>query len=178
MKRIIIHWTAGANKPNTHEKECYHYLVDTEAVVHKGKYTPEDNLDCTDGKYAQHTGGGNTGSVGVALCGMFTPQHDRNVRNTKYPITKIEFEKAMLLVAQLCEKYKLPITEKTVLTHYEFGRAHPNTKSADKIDITYLPCYPKLQAGEIGRFIRSKVSWYKANINNYENILDKLSKKC
>ena len=68
MKRIILHWTAGANEPNNTDYQHYHYLVNGNGVVVKGKYNPEDNLNCNDGKYAQHTGGGNTGSIGVAMC--------------------------------------------------------------------------------------------------------------
>ena len=28
LKRIIIHWTAGTYKPNSLEKEHYHFLVE------------------------------------------------------------------------------------------------------------------------------------------------------
>lgn len=67
MKRIILHWTAGSYQPNHTDFEHYHYLVNGQGLVIEGKYKPEDNLDCTDGKYAQHTGGGNTGSIGVSI---------------------------------------------------------------------------------------------------------------
>ena len=71
MKRIIIHWTGGTYVPNEKEKEDYHFIVDGLGTVHKGYYTPEDNLNCYDGKYAKHTGGGNTGSIGIAMACMF-----------------------------------------------------------------------------------------------------------
>ena len=70
MKRIILHWTAGAYQPNSTDYEHYHYLVTGDGLVVKGKYKPEDNKNCNDGKYAAHTGGGNTGSIGIAMCGM------------------------------------------------------------------------------------------------------------
>ena len=70
MKRIIIHWTASRYYPNDYEKHFYHYLIDKDGKVYNGYYTPEDNLDCSDGKYAAHTGGGNTGSIGIAMCAM------------------------------------------------------------------------------------------------------------
>lgn len=69
-KRIILHWTAGTNYPNTTDLQHYHFLIDKDGKVYNGVYTPEDNLNCYDGKYAQHTGGGNTGSIGIAVCGM------------------------------------------------------------------------------------------------------------
>ena len=102
MKRIIIHWTAGAPVPNSHEKECYHFLVDSLGKVRYGNHSPEDNLNCTDGNYAAHTGGGNTGSIGVALCGMMGFK-DRNNLGT-CPITRIQFESTMKLCAELAIK--------------------------------------------------------------------------
>ena len=158
VKRIILHWSAGRYYPTEFEKRHYHYLIDAEGNIVNGKYKPEDNDDCTDGCYAPHTGGGNTGSVGVCLCGM-----SGFVSNSVcgyYPITRKQFEVCMKFVAELCKKYKIPISEKTVLTHYEFGRANPKTSSAGKIDIIFLPPYPWVKKNEVGSFIRSKVRWY------------------
>lgn len=158
MKRIIIHWTAGSYKPNEHEKECYHFLVDDLGKIYEGTCKPEDNENCNDGKYAPHTGGGNTGSIGVALCGMNGFKNRENVG--KYPLTKIQCETAFNLIAKLCKKYGILVTNKTVMTHYEFGLAKPKTSSGGKIDIIYLPCYPTVRQSEIGDYIRNKVRWY------------------
>lgn len=162
MKRIIIHWSAGAYQPNNTDFEHYHYLVNGQGLVVEGKYKPEDNLDCTDGKYAAHTGGGNTGSIGVSMCGMLGFKNRANVG--QYPLTKVQVERCFKLVAELCKKYHIAITPQTVLTHYEFGKAHPKTTSAGKIDIIYLPPYPTVEQSEIGDFIRSKVQWYYKNL--------------
>lgn len=163
MKRVIIHWTAGTNQPNATDLQHYHYLVDAMGVVYYGKYKPEDNENCQDGRYAQHTGGGNTGSIGVALCGMCGFTSNKNVG--KYPLTKKQCEETFKLIAQLCKKYKLAVTPQTVLTHYEFGKSHPNTSSAGKIDIIYLPPYPEQTTDKIGNFIRNKVRWYYSHIS-------------
>ena len=130
MKRIIIHWTAGSGSPNSVDLEHYHYLIDSKGEIYRGKFKPEDNENCSDGKYASHTGGGNTGSIGVALCGMLG---GANV--TKYPLTRIQCERMFQLVAQLTRKYKITINSDTVMTHYEFGLKNPNTTSRGKIDI-------------------------------------------
>lgn len=159
MKRIIIHWTAGTYEPNEHERVCYHYLVSGDGTVNKGRYKPEDNETTFDGVYAAHTGGGNTGSIGVAMCGMYIPQNTP-LKMTKYPLTKIQCERCFKLVAELCKKYNIAITPQTVMTHYEFGLKHPNTSSAGKIDITWLPAYGYLTPAEVGSFIRNKVKWY------------------
>lgn len=162
MKRIILYWTAGSYQPNHTDFEHYHYLVNGQGLVIEGKYKPEDNLDCTDGKYAQHTGGGNTGSIGVSMCGMLGFKNRANVG--QYPLTKAQVERCFKLVAELCKKYNIAITPQTVLTHYEFGKSHPKTKSAGKIDIVYLPPYPTVEQNKIGDFIRGKVQWYYKNL--------------
>ncbi len=159
MKRIIIHWTAGGYYPTEYEKEHYHFLIDKDGIIHNGKFRPEDNEICKLGKYAAHTGGGNTGSIGVAICGMAGFINKLSVG--KYPILKKQFEKTMEFCANLVKKYNLEVTPQSVLTHYEFGIKNPRTTSAGKIDIIYLPPYSWVEKNEVGSFIRSKVKWYK-----------------
>ncbi len=158
MKRIIIHWTAGVYYPNCVDLKHYHFLVDAQGNIHNGLFKPEDNENCSDGIYAQHTGGGNTGSIGVAMCGMFgycSPD-----RIGKYPLTAIQCERTFCLIAKLVKKYNIVLSPNTVLTHYEFGKTHPNTSSFGKIDIVYLPPYKQVITNNIGSFIRNKVKWY------------------
>ncbi len=158
MKRIIIHWTGGTNQPCNTDYEHYHYLVTGDGLVVKGKYSPEDNLNCSDGKYAAHCGGGNTGAIGVAMCGMAGFNGDKI--STKFPLTRYQCERAFKLIAELCVKYDIPITPHNVMTHYEFGVKYPDTSSAGKIDITYLHAFPDVSANKIGDFIRNKIRWY------------------
>lgn len=159
MKRIVIHWTAGGYYPTDYEKGHYHFLVDKDGVVHNGKFKPEDNEVCKVGKYAAHTGGGNTGSIGVAICAMAGFKNRKCIGN--YPILKKQFESTMELCALLAGKYKIEITPQTVFTHYEFGIKNPKTSSAGKIDIIFIPPYSWVAQGEVGSFIRSKIKWYK-----------------
>ena len=159
MYKIILHWTAGSYYPTQYEKNFYHFLIDKDGNIHKGVFTPEDNLDCKDKKYAAHTGGGNTGAIGVALCAMEGYKSPYICGN--YPITKIQFESCMNFCAMLCQKYKIEITPSNIMTHYEFGIQNPKTTSAGKIDITYLPPYPWVGKNDIGKFIRTKIKWYK-----------------
>jgi len=158
MKRIVIHWTAGTNSPNDDEKQHYHFMIDGAGNIHNGVFKPEDNENCNDGKYAAHTGGGNTGSIGISLCGMLGFKDKNHVEN--YPLNKVQCEAGFKLAAQLCKKYNIKITPETVLTHKEFGDSHPKTTSFGKIDICYLPAYPEIPANEIGDFIRNKVQWH------------------
>lgn len=162
MKRIILHWTAGGPVPTSYEKGFYHYLVDSIGKIHFGKFKPESNLNCKPGMYAAHTGGGNTGSISVSMCGMANFRSKNN--QGPFPITKMQFESTMKLCAELTAKYKIKITPETIMTHYEFGQKHPKTTSYGKIDIIFLPPFPWISRQDIGSFIRSKVRWYKDNL--------------
>lgn len=162
LNKIIIHWTAGAYKPNSVDLRHYHFLIDDQGRVNYGIYKPEDNEDCTDGRYAQHTGGGNTGAIGVALCGMSRFSSSSNMGN--YPLTKVQCEAAFAFLAKLAKKYNIAIDDEHIMTHYEFGKLRPNTSSAGKIDIIYLPPYPEITTDEVGNFIRRKIKWYTQKI--------------
>lgn len=141
---------------NSTDYQHYHFLIDKDGNVAKGMYTPEDNINCYDGKYAAHTGDGNTGSIGVAYCGMLGFKNAKNPG--KFPLTAKQVESGFKFCAELCKKYNIPINN--VMTHYEFGKLHPKSKSAGKIDIIYLPSYPNVSATQMGTFIRQKIHWY------------------
>ena len=159
MNRIVIHWTADGHQPNNEDYQHYHFMINKDGLKINGKYKPEDNLDCSkSGKYAAHTGGGNTGSIGIAMCGMAGFKNRNNVG--KYPLTAKQVEACFKEVAKLCKQYKIKVTPYTVFTHYEFGLRNPNTTSKGKIDIIYLPSYPNIPANKTGDFIRNKVIWY------------------
>lgn len=163
LNKITLHWTVGRNTPTLDERKCYHFLIDSSGLVYKGVYAPEDNINCNDGKYAAHTGGGNTGNIGVSFCGCYVPK-GTHVKDSKYPLTRAQLERGFKLVAELAKKYNIPIDKDHIFTHYEFGLLHPKTKSAGKIDITYMHPFPEVSAKECGDFIRNKVKWYYKNL--------------
>ncbi|MCQ2957383.1 MAG: N-acetylmuramoyl-L-alanine amidase [Candidatus Gastranaerophilales bacterium] len=99
MKRIICHWTGGAYSPNLTDKEHYHFIIDNNGIVYTGKFKPENNEKCIKDNYAAHTGGGNTGSIGIAFAGMLGFQNRSNVG--KYPLTKKQVEAGFELCAKL-----------------------------------------------------------------------------
>src|SRR5262245_10506405 len=87
MKRIVVHWTAGANQASALDKEHYHIIWNADGTAVRGDHTIDDNLNTADGDYAAHTRGTNTGAIGVSLAGMagaipspFNPG--------KFPLTK------------------------------------------------------------------------------------------
>lgn len=161
LERICLHWTAGNLKPNRKEWESYHFLVDDDLKVWRGKFPPEANgkqLKNTD-KYAPHCGGGNSFTIGVAICGH--PSAPNRI------FTPAQLERTCKLIAEIAERYEIPIEENNIYTHYEFGLKHPNTASKGKPDINRLP-FPVvvngkervLKANEIGDYLRNKVRWY------------------
>jgi len=161
MKRIIVHWTAGGPVPTCYEKECYHYLIDSLGKIHLGKFKPEANLICKTGMYAPHTGGGNTGSIGISMCAMAGFKNKNDIGH--FPITKVQFEATMKLCAELAKKYGIEVTPDNVMTHYEFGQKNPTTTSYGKIDIIFIPPFSWISKDDVGSFIRSKIKWYMAN---------------
>ncbi len=149
FKNIILHWTAGNYKPCQTDKLHYHYMVDNEGKIYNGKYTPEDNLNCSDGKYAAHCGGGNTGRIGIAICCR---------KNIETPPVKKQVEALCNLAAQLCITHNLKPSD--CLTHAEFGQMNPKTSSYGKIDINSIPYVNISGIKPTANYLRNKIQWY------------------
>jgi hypothetical protein len=158
-RRIILHWTGGMYYPTAYERKHYHYLIDVDGDVVDGLCKPADNDNCNDGRYAAHTGGGNTRSIGLAVCGMFG--FISKTCPGEYPLSRVQVERMFSLCAELLhDEGHVAVTAENLMTHYEFGKKNPKTSSAGKIDITYLSPWPDLFPEDVGHFIRRKVQWY------------------
>ena len=163
LNKICLHWTAGANSPCQLDLNSYHYCVDKLGRIYPGTNTPEDNINCYDGKYAKHCGGGNTGCIGLSACGMAGFYFKK--KKTKYLITQKQIDDSLCtMAAYLSIKYGIPINKNTVFTHYEFDQKRPDGKREDKIDIAYLPYESNLSPSEVGNYLRRKVNWYRDKI--------------
>lgn len=148
FKGIVLHWTAGNYKPCQEDLEAYHYLIDGDGKIHKGKYKPEDNLNCKDGKYAAHCGGYNTGRIGVAICCM----KDKNTQPTPEQIATM-----CRLSATTCHQLDIKIEQ--VQTHCEIS---PNRK----IDINEIP-YLGLKGNKVvGDYLRNEIRKYYILLDN------------
>lgn len=159
--KITFHHTAGTYTPNALEKNCYHYLIDSEGRVTKGVRTVADNVNCYDGKYAAHCGGGNTKNIGIAFCANLNLSE--KTLATKYPLTRPQLEAGFKLAAELSILYSIPVVPDKIFTHYEFDKK--KEKPQGKIDIIYLPPFPFVERKGVGDFIRSKVKWYIQHFN-------------
>lgn len=163
LKRICIHWTAGTYQATDFDRQFYHYLVESDGKVLPGKFKPEANIPpLKNGMYAAHCGGGNSYCIGVAICGMADLKWvtGKGYQVQKYPLLEKQCERAWQLTAELCKKYGIPVDRDHVFTHYNFGKLHPQSDSAGKIDIAYLPYKPDMKPAEIQDYILGKVTWY------------------
>ncbi len=168
LNKFCKHWTAGANSPCDKDLKSYHYCIDSLGRIYAGTHKPEDNLNCQDGSYAAHCGGGNTGCIGLAVCGM--AGFSLSKKQTKYPLTQKQVKALCCLEAYLSVKYGIPINERTSFTHYEFDQKRPKAKREGKIDITYLHYLPNLSPDSVGDYLRQKISLYRTRIkeNKYK----------
>lgn len=156
MKRIIVHWTAGTNKAGSTDIEHYHLLVQGDGSVVPGKYPISANERLRGSAYAQHTRGTNEGSIGVSMCGMYGAV-EQPFKAGKYPINKKQWDRMILLVADLARKYKIPVTPKTILTHAEV-QANLGIAQKQKWDITRLPWDSSRKGAKvIGDYLRDGV---------------------
>lgn len=125
MQRVIIHWSEGRNLANDTDREHYHLLIEQDANgkvrVIRGDHSISDNANTSDGDYAAHTLGCNTGSIGVALCGMMGCQ-ESPFKAGPAPITLAQWRLLVEVVAELCQRYRIPVTPEAVLCHGEVQR--------------------------------------------------------
>lgn len=157
MHRVIIHWTAGGSRANATDREHYHRLVEYDGTIIAGTESVADNIVTSDGDYAAHTRNLNTGSIGVAMCGM------RGAVEYPFdagpsPLTEKQFRACAILVADLCREYSIPVTRRTVLFHAEV-QPTLGVKQRGKWDVTRLPFRPDLVGAlAVGDHFRELVS--------------------
>lgn len=161
MKRIILHWSAGAHGASDLDRRHYHYVIEGSGRVVEGQFRPEDNESTRDGHYAAHTLNCNSGAIGVAVAAMAGAK-ERPFDHGAFPITPIQVEALVRLVAKLCAKYDIPVHRETVLSHAE---VQPTLKIAQrgKWDITWLPGMEKPDDPvKVGDFLRAKIAGHMA----------------
>lgn len=158
MKRVVLHWTAGSYTASALDKEHYHFLIEGTANVVRGKHPVTANQNIS-GKssddYAAHTKGTNTGAIGVSICAMAGAKQSPFSAGG-YPLKEAQWQRAAEVIAQLCKRYGIPVTDKTVLTHAE---VQPNLGIAQngKWDIARLPFSSATGAKACGDDLRRRV---------------------
>jgi nucleoid-associated protein YgaU len=155
MKRIICHWTAGAYKASPLDRMHYHILIEDDGELVRGFHSISDNERTDDGVYAAHTWRLNTGSIGVAVCCM-AESEEVPFDSGRFPMTEVQWEQMADVVAELCDRYSIPVTDETVLGHGEVQR-RLGLAQRGKWDPMVLPWRPNLPREKVGSLFRIKV---------------------
>jgi hypothetical protein len=138
MARIHIHWTAGSHNANAHDKKCYHILIEGDGKLVRGDRPIDANQPGSGKTPASHTLNANTGAIGVSMCCMGGDEvRERPFVAGRFPVTEVQWNKMVEVIADLSSRYGVPVTSKTILTHAE---VEPNLgkKQKGKWDITCL----------------------------------------
>jgi hypothetical protein len=137
MKRIHLHWTVGWYKPNDTDLRSYHILIDGDGKPVRGNGSIAANAPGSGMKQVSHTGGANTGAIGVSLCAMVKAK-ESPFDPGPHPFKKEQWDASVVVIAQLAKRYGIAVTPVTILTHAE---VEPNLqiKQKGKWDITRLP---------------------------------------
>jgi hypothetical protein len=140
MKRIHIHWTAGAYNAGTKDKASYHILVESDGTLVRGDKPIDANAAGSGKTPASHTKNANTGAIGVSLCCMAGAKEKPFDAGSK-PMKAEQWEAMIAVVAQLARRYSIAVTPTSILTHAE---VQPNLSILQdgKWDITHLPFEP------------------------------------
>jgi hypothetical protein len=137
MKRIHLHWTVGNYKANSTDLKSYHILIEGDGTPVRGNGSIANNAPGATGREVSHTLNANTGAIGVSLCSMVGAKESPFTAGP-CPFTKIQWDAAVAVIAQLAKRYGIVVTPVTILTHAE---VEPNLriKQRGKWDITRLP---------------------------------------
>lgn len=143
MQRVICHWTAGQHKASDFDRTHYHLLIEDDGKPVRGKPSIKLNEKVVTGSgYAAHTLGCNTGSIGISLCCMAGAMESPYVAGVA-PMTRAQWDALAVAVADLCRRYGIPVTDKTVLSHAEVQN-NLGVKQKGKWDFTRLAFDPSV----------------------------------
>ncbi|MFN3652211.1 MAG: N-acetylmuramoyl-L-alanine amidase [Armatimonadota bacterium] len=157
MSRVIIHWTGGDYHANGLDREHYHLLIEGDGKLVRGDEPITANVSTRDRDgYAAHTRGCNTGSIGVTVCCMRGALESPR-RFGSYPMTREQWEAMAVAVADLCDRYEIPVGPRTVLGHGEVERILKIDQNG-KWDPLSLPWAPDVPSAKVGDVFRSAVS--------------------
>lgn len=158
MQRAVVHWTGGGPKASDLDKCHYHVLIEDDGMLVRGNHPITANETLTgksSDQYAAHVARLNTGSIGIGLCGM-AGARESPLDFGRFPLTPRQWARAGELLAVLCDRYVIPVSYKTVLTHAEVEPTL-GVRQAGKWDITVLEFSTVRGAKPIGDMLREQV---------------------
>jgi hypothetical protein len=118
LERIICHWSAGTHKASGLDRTHYHIVIEGDGNLVRGMWPISANGIGKAGKRANHTLNLNTGSIGVSLACM-AGAIERPFNAGRFPMTATQWATLPRVVADLCRRYGIPVTQRTVLSHAE-----------------------------------------------------------
>jgi len=157
MKRIIMHWTAGAPGVIPIEADSYHFIINADGSVVEGVPVERNIPPLVNGAYAAHTANANSWSIGISVDAMAGAQ-ERPFAPGKYPITVEQLEGLVRCAAEQASKYGIPVTRQTVLSHAEV-QPTLGIPQRQKWDIMWIP--GMLEPGNpvaVGDVLRAKIA--------------------
>lgn len=165
MRGIVLHWTAGAHKASEFDRAHYHILIEHDGKLIRGIPPISANTINLSPNYAAHTRNLNGGFIGVSLCCMGGNEVRENPFVAgPFPMTKKQWDRMVQVIAELCLKYEIPLTPKTVLSHAEV-QGTLGIAQAGKWDFTRLAFDPTIKgARTIGDRFRSEAEALMAKI--------------
>lgn len=160
MTRIIFHWTAGQLEASSSDRKHYHLLVEyVNGSARLVRGVPSIDLNDAPVKkgYAAHTLNANGDAIGTSICGManavpspFDPG--------RAAFTEDQWNLLVRAHADLCRRYAIPVTPKTLLSHAEV-QGTLGIKQRGKWDIAILPFDRSLNTPKkVGDAMRAAVS--------------------
>jgi len=156
MKRVVCHWTVGNYEANAVDLNAYHILIEGDGTVRGGTHKISDNVNTGDGRYAAHTKGMNTASIGVSCCCM-VGCNESPFRAGPKPMTQSQWEIMVRVVAELCLFYDIKVTPETVLGHGEV-EGTLGIKQSGKWDPMVWPWDTSRTRSQVGAGLREMVS--------------------
>lgn len=157
MSRVHVHWTAGTYLANSTDRQHYHILIEADGLLIRGVPSIDLNQSPLRDGYAAHTLNANGGAIGVTACAM-RGAVEKPFNAGDYPMTQAQWDKMVVVVADLCWRYDIPVTPRTVLSHAEV-QGTLGIKQRGKWDIAALPfdpTFPKT-APAVGGRLRAAV---------------------
>jgi hypothetical protein len=151
---FVLHWTGGRHLANSVDRAAYNVLVE---LTHEGPRLIEGThglvanlrLPLASGAYAMHTGGANSGRIGLAFCGEGHPDHR---------LTEAQVLAGLDFAAACCLEWGLnPLDPKRLCSHFEMWTIHGirGAQNHVKPDIRRLPWLPHLSEAETGGWLRA-----------------------
>ncbi|TDR88967.1 N-acetylmuramoyl-L-alanine amidase [Enterovirga rhinocerotis] len=155
---IVVHWTGGPHRATSLDRSHYHVVIEADGSLVRGTPSIDLNgLPRVRKGYAAHTRNCNSGWIGVSLACM-AGATETPFDAGSAPMTRTQWEMLPRVLADLCRRYAIAVTPRTVLSHAEV-QATLGIPQRGKWDITRLAFDPDIEgAAACGDLFRSRTA--------------------